>query len=210
MILRKKLLANSLLYAVIGKGCFTGRSISGYLNKLKRHKIVDIVQLRYKGGSRREAVRIANQINRELSGSRILFIVNDYIEIAKITGCDGIHLGQGDISVKTARSILGIDKIIGVSCHNLNQALSAQRQGADYISIGPIFKTPAKPKIKPLGLGNLRKISRYVHVPFFAIGGISKDNISFVAAAGAKRVAFIRAINQSADIRRLLLKQINI
>lgn len=206
MTLRKERLANSLLYAVLDKGCFTGRSISGYLKELKRHKKVDIVQLRHKDGNRREAVRIANQIIRELSGSRILFIVNDYIEIAKITGCDGVHLGQRDLSVKTARSILGIDKIIGVSCHNLSQALSAQRQGADYISIGPIFKTPAKPKFKPLGLGNLRKISRHVHIPFFAIGGINKDNISSVAAAGAKKVAFIRAIKQSTDIRRLLLK----
>jgi thiamine-phosphate pyrophosphorylase len=135
-----------------------------------------------------------------LLNSKSIFIINDYIDIAKILDADGIHLGQDDISIGIARKILGKGKIIGISCHNLEQALRAQEKGADYISIGPVFPTSTKPNAKPISLRLIKKISRKIKIPFFAIGGINENNIIEVLSRGAKRVAVCRAVCQAKDI----------
>ena len=107
---------------------------------------------------------------------------------------DGVHLGQGDGSIRAARGILGDDKIIGASNHSLSQALKSAKDGADYIAVGPIFATPSKAGKKPVGLTLLRKVVKKVDAPVVAIGGIDRTNLKTIKKTGCQRVAVIRAI----------------
>ena len=115
-----------------------------------------------------------------------------------------MHFGQGDLSLKLARQFLGPNKIIGISCHSLKQAIDAQNCGADYIGIGPIFPTSTKPGMKSVGLGLIKAVSKKIKIPFFAIGGIKRNNLDSVLSAGAKRVAICSAICKAKNINREL------
>ncbi|MCX5748792.1 MAG: thiamine phosphate synthase, partial [Candidatus Saganbacteria bacterium] len=129
----------------------------------------------------------------------VTFIVNDYIDVCLAIDADGVHLGQDDVPVPVARKLLGSGKIIGLSSHSFDQAITGAKSGADYISLGPVFSTPSKPDTKPLGIEVLKKVLKSVKVPVVAIGGINEDNIKVVIAAGAKRVAVIRAAVAAKD-----------
>lgn len=160
-----------------------------------------IFQLRDKTASKKQMLKWAKKI-RKIKG--LTFIVNDYPDIAKIVNADGIHLGQEDLSkmsIKKARKILGPNKIIGLSTHSYSQALKAERLGADYISVGPIFKTPSKPKGQPVGLKLLRKVVEKVKVPVVAIGGIDQSKVKKVRGVGCERFAVIRAVLQKKNIK---------
>jgi thiamine-phosphate pyrophosphorylase len=98
------------------------------------------------------------------------------------------------MKIRRARAILGKEKIIGISCHSLRQALAAQAQGADYIGIGPIFPTATKPRYAAIGLSSILQLAKRIRIPFFAIGNINSKNLNLVYALGAKRVALCRAI----------------
>ncbi|MBU4345803.1 MAG: thiamine phosphate synthase [Candidatus Omnitrophica bacterium] len=184
---KKKLLEKSGLYVIIDKEVWRRRP------KFSDTKIkdlpVDIIQLRDKISDKETVLKDALRLRRALSNTGIIFIINDYLDIARLIDSDGVHLGQDDLPIGIARRLLGKDKIIGVSCHSLKQAKSAEVQGADYISIGPVFSTPTKPEYKPVGLGLIREISQEIKIPFFAIGGINEKNIGKVLDAGAKRIA---------------------
>jgi len=165
-----------------------------------------IFQLRDKTASKKQMLKWAKQI-RKIKG--LTFIVNDYPDIAKKVNADGIHLGQEDLtkmSIKKARKILGPGKIIGLSTHSYSQALKAERLGADYISVGPIFKTPSKPKGQPVGLKLLRKVLEKVKVPVVAIGGIDRSNVKKVLGTGCQRFAVIRAVLQQRNINTAVKK----
>lgn len=202
---KKELLKKSRLYAIIDKKTCGQKSLLEAADKIKSLG-ADIIQLRDKISDKAAILKDAYSLRRLLAKSKTLFIINDYLDIARITDADGIHLGQEDCSIKIARKILGKDKIIGLSCHSLKQAIEAQKQGADYIGIGPIFKTPTKPAAKPIGLKIIREIGRRLKIPFFAIGGIDKNNIKEVVACGAKRVAVTRAADQARDIKPVIIK----
>lgn len=131
---------------------------------------------------------------RRLVKDKALYIINDRLDIAQSAQADGVHLGQDDLPVKAARAILGPQRIIGKSCHSLKQAIQAEREGVDYISIGPIFKTPTKPGYRPAGLKVLKETCRRLKLPIVAIGGINTDNIKLVRNAGARLIAVVRAI----------------
>jgi thiamine-phosphate pyrophosphorylase len=167
----------------------------------------DIIQLRDKESPKGSVLKSAYAIRKSLSGKKTIFIINDYLDVAKIVDSDGVHLGQDDFSVGIARRILGEDKIIGVSCKNSAQARLAQKQGADYIGIGPIFSTPTKPHAKPVGLNLIRKIKSSVSMPFFVLGGINENNLKDILDSGAKRIAVCSAVcgrkNISLATRRL-------
>ncbi|MBU3958625.1 MAG: thiamine phosphate synthase [Candidatus Omnitrophica bacterium] len=184
---KKKLLEKSGLYVIIDKEVWRRRP------KFSDTKIkdlpVDIIQLRDKISDKETVLKDALRLRRALSNTGIIFIINDYLDIARLIDSDGVHLGQDDLPIGIARRLLGKDKIIGVSCHSLKQAKSAEVQGADYISIGPVFSTPTKPEYKPVGLGLIREISQKIKIPFFAVGGINEKNIGKVLDAGAKRIA---------------------
>ncbi|MBU0573918.1 MAG: thiamine phosphate synthase [Candidatus Margulisbacteria bacterium] len=154
---------------------------------------VKIVQLRDKGTSKADYLRQAKKVREIAKRAGVVFIVNDYIDIAKRVDADGIHLGQDDPPPQVARKTLGDYKIIGISTHNLSQALKAQKDGADYISVGPIFKTPSKPGVKPLGVMALKRIRKKISIPIVAIGGIDPSNIAQIHKTGVSRTAGIRA-----------------
>jgi thiamine-phosphate pyrophosphorylase len=196
MKLRKKLLKSSRLYAIIDKGSYRKKSFLKLIKAISNSS-VDIIQLRDKFSQKAEILSKAILLKKLLTNSKKLFIINDYLDVAKIAACDGVHLGQDDISAETARKILGKDRIIGVSCNSLKQAQVAQRKGADYIAVGPIFPTPTKPKAKPIGLDIIKQLRKKIKIPFFVIGGINLSNINLALSCGAKRIAVIRAVLRS-------------
>ena len=156
---------------------------------------VRMLQLRDKTANKKQILKWSKQISKLAKKYGATFIVNDFWDIANKVSADGIHLGQEDlktISLKQVRKKLG-DKLIGVSTHSLAQAIAAQKAGADYISCGPIFKTPSKPLGKPLGLKVLKQVLRKVKVPVVAIGGIDQSNVNKIRQAGCQRFAAIRA-----------------
>jgi thiamine-phosphate pyrophosphorylase len=170
-----------------------------------------MIQLRDKVSDKSHLLGTAVKLARFFSKSNTLFIVNDYIDIAVLSGSDGLHLGQKDIPLKQARRLLGKDKIIGISCHNLRQALKAQKEGADYIGIGPVYPSATKPEYKAIGLRVLRQLKDKIRIPYFAIGDIHEGNIKEISAAGARRIAVCRAILKSGNPKyaaRQLLKKL--
>jgi len=190
---KKRLLRESRLYLILDKKALGRKPLPAVLNNLKNSGI-DVIQLRDKASRKIEVLKAAFSLKKLLSGAKTLFIINDHADIAAICAADGVHLGQCDIPIRTARRMLGKNKIIGISCHSLKQALAAQRNGADYIGIGPIFSTPTKPEYKPIGLKELAKLRGRIRIPYFAIGDINKSNLKSLLAAGADRAAFCRAI----------------
>lgn len=190
---RKRLLRKSRLYLILDKQAAGKNPLSGIIRNFRKCGI-DIVQFRDKTSGKEMILREARLLRKLLTDTGILFIVNDHLDIARIVDSDGVHLGQEDTSIEVARRILGKDKIIGFSCHTLSQALDAQKRGADYIGIGPIFSTPTKPEYKPTGLGFIGKLKNKIKIPCFAIGDINKGNINKVLSSGANRVAVCRAI----------------
>lgn len=126
-------------------------------------------------------------------------IVNDRLRIAAEIGADGLHLGQDDAALSEARRLLGPSALIGRSTHSEEQAEAAQREGFDYIGVGPVFGTPTKPAYKPVGLDLVRFAAQNIQIPFVAIGGIDATNIETVRDAGAKTVAVVRAVTEQED-----------
>lgn len=154
---------------------------------------VTFIQYREKGKTRCEVYEEAVRL-RELTGSfNALFIVNDHADIALAVDADGVHLGQDDLPLKEARTIMG-SRIVGISTHSLEQAKEAAAAGADYIGFGPIFQTTTKDAGAPKGIDILKTIKQNVSIPVVAIGGIGIETVSDVIAAGADCVAVATAI----------------
>jgi len=155
---------------------------------------IKTIQLREKNLPKREIYNLAISIRKITSKHNIVFIVNDYVDIAVAVNADGVHLGQEDMSVEEARKIIGKDMLIGISTHTLYQAAKAQGAGADYIGFGPMFHTMTKDAGKPRGITTLRRIRNHVHIPIVAIGGITWDNVNKVLGAGADAAALASGI----------------
>jgi thiamine-phosphate pyrophosphorylase len=153
-----------------------------------------IIQLRDKLYKKEKLIPIARQIRDLCSESDALFIINDHLDIALAVDSDGLHLGQSDLPLSIARKALRIDKIIGRSTHSLEQALQAEKEGADYIGVGSIFPTTTKQTADIIGIDALRAIRQAVSIPVVAIGGINKNNIIYVKQAGADSAAVISAV----------------
>ena len=182
-----------MLYLILDCTNKSKRSLKNICSKCE----VDLIQLRDKVHPKSEVLNFACVLSKYLVASKTLFIINDYVDVAKSCNADGVHLGQTDTSIKKARTILGKNKIIGISCHSVSQALKAQKEGADYIGIGPVFATPTKPEYKAIGLKILSQLKGKIKIPYFAIGDISKENVEDVIASGASRIAVARAILKS-------------
>jgi thiamine-phosphate pyrophosphorylase len=163
---------------------------------------VDLIQLRAKAQSLEEIVDLAGKLHAITSAAGIPLIVNDYAEVAAQIRVEGVHLGQDDDSIAHARKKSGRNLLIGKSTHSLEQAVAAQREGADYIGFGPIFATPTKPDYQPIGLNGIKRVHHEISVPIFCIGGIKIDNLGEVMAAGAKRVAIVSGLLKAPDIAK--------
>ena len=155
---------------------------------------VDILQLREKTMPANKILELGKKIKQLCLQYDVTFIVNDRIDIAALLEADGVHLGQDDLDVQSARDILGANAIVGVSTHAPEQALKAVADGADYIGVGPVFATPTKQGRIPVGLEYVKWASENIEIPAFAIGGIDAENCQEVFDAGLKRIAVVRAI----------------
>ena len=157
---------------------------------------VEIVQLREYSLDDSRLLGVARQIRQLTARYKALFIVNNRLDIALLSGADGIHLGQEDLPVSAARQLLGPDKLIGVSTHGMDQAKRAAMDGADYIGVGPVFPTQTKKNaVPPVTLGYVRQIATSgIPLPAFAIGGIKLHNVEKVLGAGARRIAVVTGI----------------
>ncbi|MEB3361301.1 MAG: thiamine phosphate synthase [Synechococcaceae cyanobacterium] len=168
---------------------------------------VRLVQYRAKEGDANDAQPLDDR--RRLAEARALralcdrhgalLIINDRIDLALAVEADGVHLGQGDLPPALARSLLGPQKLIGRSTHELSQLHQAIRDGCDYVGVGPVHATPSKPGRQPVGLEYVRQALACSPIPCFAIGGIGADEVPTLRAAGANRVAVVRAISAAAD-----------
>ena len=163
---------------------------------------VDLVQLRAKTHSLEEIVDLAGKLHAITSAAGIPLIVNDHAEVAAQIPVEGIHVGQDDDSIAHARKKSGRAVLIGKSTHGFEQAVAAQREGADYIGFGPIFATPTKPDYQPIGITGIKRVHNEVTAPIFCIGGIKIDNLGEVMAAGAKRVAIVSGLLKAPDIAK--------
>ena len=160
---------------------------------------VDILQLREKNMSACKIIKIGKKIKQLCLQYDTTFIVNDRIDIALILEADGVHLGQDDLDIYSAREILGPNAIVGVSTHAIEQALKAVEDGADYIGVGPVFETPTKLGRAAVGLEYVKWAAENIEIPAFAIGGIDIENCQEVFDAGLKRIAVVRSIINAAS-----------
>lgn len=158
---------------------------------------VDILQLREKNMPANKIIDLGKKVKLLCAEYGATFIVNDRVDIAYVLEADGVHLGQDDMDVESARKILGQNAIIGVSTHAPEQAQKALIDGADYIGAGPVFTTPTKPGRPSVGLDYVKWVSENIKIPAFAIGGIDLNNVSQVVDCGAKKIAVVRAIINS-------------
>ena len=163
---------------------------------------VDLIQLRGKKQPVAELVDLAGDLQEITSAYGIPLIVNDYAEIAAQVPVAGVHVGQDDDAIAHARKKAGREIIVGKSTHSLEQAVAAQKEGADYIGFGPIFATPTKPDYQPIGTNGIKRVHHEVSVPIFCIGGIKIDNLGQVMAAGTKRVAIVSGLLKAPDIAK--------
>lgn len=159
---------------------------------------VDIVQLRCKAADDRTLLAAARRFKAVCARRGALFIVNDRPDVAVAADADGVHVGQDDMAVDGARAVVGPDRLVGLSTHSPAQ-VDAAPDAVDYIGVGPVQETPTKPGRPAVGLELVRYAASATSKPFFAIGGISPENIDAVRRAGATRVAVVRALTDAAD-----------
>ena len=160
---------------------------------------VDIVQLRAKGMVEERVAELTRELHPLSMAARVPFIINDHPCLAAVTEVEGIHVGVEDMSVAEARRRAGRPVWIGKSSHNLAQATGGAGQGADYLGFGPLFSTPTKPDYVPVGLHEIRQIYCSVAVPVFCIGGIKRENLRQIMAAGAERVVIVSGLLLAVD-----------
>jgi thiamine-phosphate pyrophosphorylase len=154
-----------------------------------------LIQYRAKGLSPQEAYREAQLLRGLTERYNALLVVNDSVDLALAIGADGVHLGQEDLPISSARRLLGRGRIVGLSTHNVEEAEAAQVEGADYIGLGPIYPTGTKESGRtPLGPEGIRRVRKAVNLPIYAIGGITLDRLSDVMTSGADGVAVISAL----------------
>lgn len=164
----------------------------------------DVIQLRDKTASSRKLYEAALKIRQLTHNSGITFIVNDRLDIALASDADGLHVGQDDLPATAARKLLKPSMILGVSAIILEEAVQAEKDGADYLGVGPVFEARGTKNDagEPLGLELIVKVRQKCSIPIVAIGGINDSNVSEVVRAGAHSVAVISAIVSSEDIAK--------
>lgn len=161
---------------------------------------VGIIQLRAKKETPAALLPVATELARLCRGRGVPFIINDHPRLAIDCMADGVHVGQDDLSVTEVRRLIGPGKIIGLSTHSPAQARAAVDQQPDYIGFGPLFATPTKADYQPVGTGDIAAVYASAPFPVFCIGGIKRENLAGVLAAGACRVVIVSGILQAPDI----------
>lgn len=173
---------------------------------------VSIVQYRDKDTDDCIRLETARRLKELCHRYSALFIINDRVDLALAVDADGVHLGQQDLPIATARQLLGSQRILGRSTTNPDEMAKAIEEGADYIGVGPVYATPTKPGKPAAGLDYVRYAASHAPIPWFAIGSISPENLTEVLQAGAQRVAVVRAIMQAENptlISQFFVAQLN-
>lgn len=155
---------------------------------------VACIQLRDKNASKEEIYNKAKAFCEKYPERKTPFLINDFLDIAKLVKADGLHTGQDDIPIADQRKLLGESAIIGRTTHNLDQGKRAEKEGADYISVGPIWETPSKPGREGIGFNYLSVVKEEISLPYVAIGGIDNERINDVLAYKPYMVGVIRAV----------------
>jgi len=194
-------LFNARLYGIVD----LGYAAADDLARVTREMIaggIDVIQLRAKGHSATDITRWARELLPICLDGGVPFIINDSPEIAAEVGADGVHVGQDDASMDAVRGIVGDTLLVGRSTHSVEQAaLAAADPRTDCIGFGPLFSTPTKPDYTPIGTEEIRQVHEaHQDLPIFCIGGIKKENLAGVVAAGAKRAVVVSGILQAPDI----------
>ena len=170
---------------------------------------VKIIQLRFKQGKDSDNLKFALKIRELCNNFGAIFLINDRIDIALACKADGVHLGQTDMDLKSARDILGFSKIIGISASNEKDIKKAIRDGCDYLGIGPVFATTTKKGKVPLGIDALKSLTKDISIPWFAIGGITQENIPLLKKNNIRKVAIITDLIYSEKSKEKAIMIIN-
>ena len=197
------------VYAVLDTQALRGRNGVEVATQVIRGG-ARVVQLRDKSRSQGELLAMAKELKQVCGEAGALFIVNDYPDLVLASDADGLHLGRKDLPLAVARNILPVDKIIGCSANTVEQALEAEKGGADYVAIGAVYASPTRPEAEVAGLDILRQARETLSLPLVAIGGINQDNIGEVIAAGADAAAVISAILDQDNIELATRKLVEI
>ena len=196
---RLVLLNNIDLYPVTCQSLSNGRTNLEVLDAVLSGG-AKIIQLREKDWGKKDLYHLAVAFKQRTRLWNALLIINDHIDIALAANADGVHLGQNDLPVNAARKIAP-DLIIGASSHNLNEALQAEKNGADYVNIGPVFSTKTKKNaLKFIGPEAVKNIGPKLNKPFTVMGGINQNNIHKVLNVGARRIAMVTGVTKAKDI----------
>jgi thiamine-phosphate pyrophosphorylase len=199
-------LERARFYAILDTGYVAPDHLYAVATQIVRGG-VDLLQFRAKGMGREEIVRMGQGLREIIPAIDAptpgpLFILNDHPGLVEEIGADGVHVGQDDLSVETAREQAGPEVLIGKSTHSLAQAIAAEKENPDYIGVGPLFATPTKPDYAPVGLDLIGQVAAKVRVPQFCIGGVNERTLPAVLAAGARRVVIVSDLLKSGDIPR--------
>lgn len=189
-----------LLYAVTDRHWLNGRTLVDVV-KESLDGGVTMIQLREKSLDEGKFLEEAKELQALCRERHVPFIVNDNVDIAKAMDADGVHVGQDDMETMDVRAKLGPDKIIGVSAHTVEEALLAEKQGADYLGVGAVFPTSSKSDVGEMSYETLKAICKAVSIPVVAIGGISGENVGKLAGSGICGVAVISAIYAAKDVK---------
>lgn len=187
------------LYLVTDRGLSGGRPTRDIVESAIRGGVT-CVQLREKSAATKDFIREAIGIKGLLAAAGIPLIINDRLDVALAVRADGVHLGQKDMPLEMARAITGDRLIIGISVESAEDAAAAEKGGADYLGVSPIYATPTKTDTAPaLGLEGLSEIRRTVKLPLVAIGGLNRDNAAAAIRSGADGIAVVSAIVAAVD-----------
>ena len=190
----------SRLFLVTDRHQTNGRPLVPLLQRVLT-AAVPMVQLRERDLSARELVRLAREVQTVTASHRFQLLINDRIDVALALEGVGVHLRSNSLPVSVARDLLGAQRLLGVSVHTVEEVMEAESQGADYIVLGPIYKTPSKQMFgPPLGIHTLEKACRLVRTPIIGIGGVTAARAHEMRRAGAFGVAVVTAILGAADV----------
>ena len=194
-----------LLYAVTDRHWLNGETLYSQVEKALKGGAT-FIQLREKKLDEGSFLEEAKEIQKLCKEYNVPFVINDNVEIAKEINADGVHVGQSDMEAQNVREILGDDKIIGVSAQTVEQALLAEKHGADYLGVGAVFKTGSKDDAEEVSHDELERICKAVSIPVIAIGGITHNNVKELAGRGIVGIAVISAIFGQKDIENATKK----
>lgn len=187
------------LYAVTDRAWLDGRTLTECVDQALASGAT-FVQLREKEAPQAEVVFLARTLLPLCRAAGVPFVIDDDVEVARMVGADGVHVGQSDTACAVARAALGPNAIVGVSAQTVEQALAAQAAGADYLGVGAVFGTPTKTDADITGVDGLAEICAAVDIPVVAIGGLNESTIPKLAGSGADGVAVVSAIFAAPDI----------